>query len=98
MYRGSVCRLAETDENQPGGQYINQYLNEEALIMNKEIPGVRSVRSTLIWTVGGAVFGMFFGAIAAVFQGGPGVVQGIQETWWWFAVAGFLAATVGSKS
>jgi len=51
----------------------------------------------VIWTLAGAVFGTAFGALAAVFQGGPGVVQGIQETWWWFAVAGCLTGLVGSK-
>ena len=42
------------------------------------------------WTVAGAAFGAIFGALASIFQGGPAVIQGIQETWWWFAIAGFL--------
>ena len=42
------------------------------------------------WTVAGAAFGAIFGALASIFQGGPAVMQGIQETWWWFAIAGFL--------
>jgi branched-subunit amino acid permease len=56
------------------------------------------IASIAAWTLGGAAFGVFFGAVAAIFQGGPEVSRGIQETWWWFAVAGFLAATVGKKS
>lgn len=50
------------------------------------------------WTVAGAAFGTIFGALASIFQGGPAVIQGIQETWWWFAIAGFLTGMIGSKN
>lgn len=59
---------------------------------------INDIRTIVSWTVGGALFGIFFGASAAIFQGGPEISQGIQETWWWFAIAGFLAATVGKTS
>jgi hypothetical protein len=54
------------------------------------------LRSILAWTLGGAAFGVVFGAIASIFQGGPEMIRGIQETWWWFAAAGFLISTLGS--
>jgi len=50
------------------------------------------------WTVAGAAFGAIFGALASIFQGGPAVIQGVQETWWWFAIAGFLTGITGSKN
>jgi hypothetical protein len=54
------------------------------------------LRSILMWTLGGALFGVAFGAIASIFQGGPDVMRGIQESWWWFGLAGFLMSTIGS--
>ena len=54
--------------------------------------------TTAKWTVAGAVFGAIFGALASIFQGGPAVIQGVQETWWWFAIAGFLTGMIGSKN
>jgi len=36
----------------------------------------------------GALFGVLFGAMASVFHNGPTLMQGIQESWWWFALAG----------
>jgi hypothetical protein len=56
------------------------------------------MRSILAWTCGGAIFGVGFGALASIFQGGPDMIQGIQESWWWFAAAGFMIATIGNKS
>lgn len=49
----------------------------------------------LLFTTVGAIFGAIFGAIASIFQGGPQLIQGIQESWWWFAGAGFLFSTIG---
>lgn len=56
------------------------------------------LRSILMWTLGGALFGVAFGAIASIFQGGPDAMRGIQESWWWFGVAGFLMSTIGNGS
>ena len=56
------------------------------------------LRSILMWTTGGALFGVAFGAIASIFQGGPDMMRGIQESWWWFGVAGFLISTIGNGS
>lgn len=53
------------------------------------------IQSILAWTIGGALFGVAFGAIASIFQGGPDMMRGIQESWWWFAGAGFLTSTIG---
>lgn len=53
------------------------------------------IQSILAWTLGGALFGITFGAIASIFQGGPDMMRGIQESWWWFAGAGFLISTIG---
>jgi hypothetical protein len=36
----------------------------------------------------GALFGVAFGALASVFDGGPSLLVGISESWWWFAAAG----------
>lgn len=36
----------------------------------------------------GALFGVAFGALASVFDGGPPAMVGIAESWWWFAGAG----------
>jgi hypothetical protein len=47
-------------------------------------------------TLAGALYGMFFGAMASLFEGGPTILNGIRESWWWFAsfgaVAGFVIA------
>ena len=56
------------------------------------------IRSILAWTLSGAIFGVGFGALASIFQGGPEMMRGIQETWWWFAIAGFMISTIGSGS
>lgn len=36
----------------------------------------------------GVVYGVFFGAMAALFEGGPTVVNGVFESWWWFGAFG----------
>jgi len=56
------------------------------------------LRSILAWTLGGAIFGVIFGALASIFRGGPEMIQGIQESWWWFAAAGFMISTIGSEN
>ena len=40
--------------------------------------------------VGGVLFGVFFGAFASVFHNGPTLLQGITESWWWFAIVGLF--------
>ena len=44
--------------------------------------------NTLIGAIGGALFGVGFGALASFFEGGPELITGIQESWLWFAVMG----------
>jgi len=58
---------------------------------------IMKVQSILMWTLGGALFGVAFGAVASIFQGGPDVMRGIQESWWWFAGSGFLISTIGTR-
>ncbi|RMH64929.1 MAG: hypothetical protein D6685_06395 [Bacteroidetes bacterium] len=50
-------------------------------------PG-RLLRSLTLGGIAGAAFGVFFGAFASVFQGGPELLVGVQESWGWFAVMG----------
>jgi len=40
----------------------------------------------------GALFGICFGALASVFQGGPELLQGMVESTPWFAFVGAFAA------
>jgi len=42
--------------------------------------------------VGGCLFGAAFGALASVFQGGPGLAEGIMESARWFTMAGAVGA------
>jgi lipid-A-disaccharide synthase-like uncharacterized protein len=42
----------------------------------------------LLGFVGGALFGVAFGIIASVFKNGPTPLQGVSESWWWFAIIG----------
>lgn len=53
---------------------------------------LRALKHILIWSLGGALFGAFFGAVSSFFQGGPTPMIGIQQSWWWFAIAGALKA------
>lgn len=39
----------------------------------------------------GIGFGVFFGAVASLFQGGPGLLQGIKESTPWFSILGTIA-------
>ena len=48
------------------------------------------IKKVLFWTLLGAIFGIFFGAMAAFFENGPSVIVGIKQSWWWFAIVGFL--------
>jgi hypothetical protein len=53
------------------------------------------IQSIIAWTIAGSLFGVAFGMIASIFQGGPDMMRGIQESWWWFAIVGFLISTIG---
>ena len=58
------------------------------------------IKNIILWTVVGALFGVAFGAVAAFFENGPSVLVGIQQSWWWFAIAGFIIGVtdhLGSK-
>lgn len=46
------------------------------------------LRGLTLGALAGAVFGIFFGAFASVFQGGPDLLVGVQESWGWFACMG----------
>jgi hypothetical protein len=48
------------------------------------------IKNIILWTFLGAIFGVFLGAVAAFFENGPSVLLGIQQSWWWFALAGFI--------
>lgn len=52
--------------------------------------GLNDIKNIIWCTLLGTTFGVFFGAVAAIFQGGPDVFVGIRETWWWFSLAGAL--------
>lgn len=43
---------------------------------------------TILGAAGGTLFGIGFGALASVFQGGPDMLIGMTESWWWFASMG----------
>lgn len=53
-----------------------------------------NLRNLVTWTLAGALFGVVFGLIASIFQGGPSAQQGIRESWLFFAVVGFLKAYI----
>ena len=44
--------------------------------------------NTVLGGIGGALFGIGFGALASFFEGGPELMTGIQESWPWFTVMG----------
>jgi hypothetical protein len=54
-------------------------------------------KNILLWTIYGALFGVAFGATAAIFENGPSVMTGIQQSWWWFAIAGFMKGVSDSR-
>jgi CDP-diglyceride synthetase len=59
------------------------------------------VKNSVKGALGGALFGIFFAAMASLFQGGPELIDGIKETWWWFACLGAFAgifAPLGSAN
>ena len=56
------------------------------------------VKNVVLWTGCGALFGILFGSVAAVFQNGPAVKDGILQSWWWFSIAGFLKALTDPKN
>ena len=61
----------------------------------KTFPGFKKLATeTTRWAVAGALFGVFFGAVASVFQGGPTALQGIEESTPWFAIFGLVAGFV----
>ena len=56
-----------------------------------------SIKNISLWTFLGALFGVGFGATAAIFENGPTVMIGIQQSWWWFAIAGFIKGVSDSR-
>ena len=61
----------------------------------KTFPSFKKLATeTVRWTIAGALFGVFFGAVASVFQGGPTALQGIEESAPWFTVFGLVAGFV----
>jgi hypothetical protein len=59
------------------------------------------IKNIILWTLLGTIFGVVFGAVAAFFENGPSLLVGIQQSWWWFAIAGFIKGStdhLGSKS
>ncbi|MEY4631395.1 MAG: hypothetical protein RIQ81_1515 [Pseudomonadota bacterium] len=87
-----------SDPSQASGLAMVPAAREQEEFMRGLFPRPKAIVQIASWTAGGAAFGVLFGALASIFQGGPEMSRGIQETWWWFAVAGFLAATIGTKS
>ena len=55
-------------------------------------------KKILLWSIAGALFGVFFGGLASFFQGGPSAPQGIKESWIFFAVVGFIKACTDPKT
>ncbi len=52
------------------------------------------VRKTVVGGLSGGAFGAAFGALAHLFAGGPGLVDGIVESAPFFAVCGAVAAAI----
>jgi hypothetical protein len=49
----------------------------------------------------GALFGVLFGVCASIFRNGPPVALAIEQSWWWFAIAGLcmgLAWAAGKQT
>jgi len=53
---------------------------------------------TALGGVGGAVFGVMFGVCASVFRNGPPTLVAIEQSWWWFAVAGLCMGSTWAFS
>jgi hypothetical protein len=51
-------------------------------------------RKTVVGALSGGAFGAAFGALAHLFAGGPGLVEGVTESAPFFAVCGAIAAAV----
>jgi hypothetical protein len=56
-----------------------------------------NIKNLIFWTILGGLFGVGFGALAAFFENGPSVRTGIEQSWWWFALAGLLKAATDPK-
>ncbi len=75
---------------------VHFWVTQEANKMTeKTFPNLKYLATqTISWALLGASFGVFFGAVASVFQGGPSFAQGILESAPWFsafgAVTGFI--------
>ena len=54
------------------------------------------IKFTIAGAVGGGLFGIAFGAIASFFDGGPTLLTGINESWWWFSLFGMTAGLIVS--
>ncbi len=52
----------------------------------------RSLKHLICWFFFGAIFGIGFGLISSIFQGGPSPWLGVRQSWWWFASAGLIKA------
>jgi len=52
---------------------------------------IQRIKYTVMGALSGALFGVIFATIASLFHGGPKLVEGILETWWWFACLGAFA-------
>ncbi len=49
------------------------------------------IKNSVKGALGGALFGVFFATVASMLHGGPELIVGIKETWWWFAGLGAFA-------
>ncbi len=52
---------------------------------------VNRIKNSVKGALGGALFGVFFATVASMLHGGPELIAGIMETWWWFAGLGTFA-------
>jgi CDP-diglyceride synthetase len=59
---------------------------------------VDRIKNAVKGALGGALFGVFFAAVASLFHGGPELIAGINETWWWFAGLGAFAGLFAPPS
>ena len=54
-----------------------------------------ALSNILVGAIAGALFGVGFGALASFFEGGPELIQGIEESWLWFTVMGVFIGMGG---
>ena len=52
---------------------------------------VHTIKKTIVWSLFGGLFGVFFAVCASFLHMGPALTDGILETWWWFAALGAFA-------